>query len=261
MQSTGDQLFARAAFASYEYRGGSTCSAGDRVTDVVDGVTRPDEAKIRGAGDRVANVVEEEDERASDGQDDAATHLSRTELTRAIEPHSVDANIDVAGSWADLDRALRRYETYDGLPGHHAVSDRPANVGSRNKKRWGVSGKSQFTVAFEKTYLTDAVKVRVPQDRERGYNGCPQPTGWSLEGAGQGRVTVEPGHVKLPLARNPTPCKLSTTCSIVYPRFCRAAISATRCFTRACLLSRRFDWSIAGRVRSARAISSAFSRV
>jgi hypothetical protein len=63
------------------------------------------------------------------------------------------------------------------------VSDRPANVGSRNKKRWGVSGKSQFTVAFEKTYLTDTVEVRVPQDRESGYNRRPQPAGWWLEGA------------------------------------------------------------------------------
>jgi hypothetical protein len=201
MQSTGDQLFARAAFAADEDRVGSTRSTGDRVTNVVDGVTRPDQAKMRGAGDRVANVVEAEDERASDGQDDAATHLIWTELTRAIEPHSVDANVDVAGSWADLDRALRRYETYDGFPGHHAVSDRPANVGSRNEKRWGVSGKSQFTVAFEKTHLTDAVKVRVPQNCERGYNGCPQPTGWWLEGAAQGRFAVELGHVKLLLAR------------------------------------------------------------
>lgn len=93
-------------------------------------------------------MVEAEGERASDGQDDAAVHLSWTELTRAIEPHSVDANVGVARSRADLDRALRRYEGRDGVPGHHAVSDRPADVGSRNKKRWGVSGKSRFTVAF-----------------------------------------------------------------------------------------------------------------
>ncbi len=98
MQSTGDQLFARAAFAANQYRVGSPCSTGDRVTDVVDSVTRPDEAKIRGAGDRVANLVEAEGERASDGQDDAAVYLSWTELTHAIEPHSVDANVGVAGS-------------------------------------------------------------------------------------------------------------------------------------------------------------------
>ena len=66
------------------------------------------------------------------------------------------------------------------------MSDRPANVGARNKKRRGISGEAQHTVVFEKSYFTDSVKVRVPQNRERRYSGrlkCPG--GW-LEGAAQG---------------------------------------------------------------------------
>jgi hypothetical protein len=106
VQSAGDQLFTRAAFAPYEDCVGSARGPRDRVANVVYRVTRPDETKVRGAGDRAANTVQAESERTSNGHDDAASKLCWIELTRLIEPLPIDANLDVGGPWPDLETAL-----------------------------------------------------------------------------------------------------------------------------------------------------------